>query len=148
MNNIKVVNLIAKINFANMAKVLFMCLFFVFGFLPSYAFEDCIVTADGKLTDISIDDNTIIDVYPLITIMGEKHTLMVHPLKMGSTHFSVLKDKKTKINLKVDVTDVLTRIECDDKNVEIQTMDIPPATDNFRIDVPPYMMRGVEQWIN
>ena len=52
MDIVKTVNLITKINFVYLAKVLFICLFFSMGFIPSHAFEDCIVTADGKFNNV------------------------------------------------------------------------------------------------
>ena len=49
------------------------------------AFEDYLITTKGRLTDISIEDNTIVDVYPVITLMNDKNTLMVSPLAIGKT---------------------------------------------------------------
>ena len=61
---------------------LFFCTLFAGLFsLPVAAFEDCIITTKGKLNDIRIQHNDIIDVFPLITISNNKNTLIVHPLK-------------------------------------------------------------------
>ena len=74
-----------------MKKFLFLLCLII---LPAQAFEDCVISTDGKLTDISIEQNDIIDVYPIFTIMNEKNTLFVHPLKAGKTRFCVLKNGK------------------------------------------------------
>ena len=41
--------------------------------------------ANGKLTDISIVDDAIVEIKSLITIMNEKNILVVSPLKTGKT---------------------------------------------------------------
>ena len=74
------------------------------------AFEDCIVTNNGKLTDISIEDNTVVDVYPLITVMNEKNTLIVHPIKKGKTRFCVLKNNKNISMFTVEVSEFNTTV--------------------------------------
>ena len=68
------------------------------------AFQDCVITTDAKLTDIKIENHNIIDVCPLITIMNEKNTLIVHPLSVGQTRFCVLKNNKNieVFNVKVE----------------------------------------------
>ena len=43
--------------------------------LGVFAYEDCIISTDGKMTDIKIQHNDIIDVFPLITIMNDKMSL-------------------------------------------------------------------------
>ena len=40
--------------------------------LQAFAFEEIIVSTDAKLTDIKIKDNSIVNVYPLVTILNEK----------------------------------------------------------------------------
>ena len=53
--------------------------------------EDCIISNSEKLTDIKIEHNDIIDVFPLITIMNEKNTLIVldffHNYQYSEKHF-------------------------------------------------------------
>ena len=44
------------------------------------AYQDCIITSDEKLTDIKIEDNTILNISPLVTVLNEKNTLIVNPL--------------------------------------------------------------------
>lgn len=79
-----------------MKKIVFLLCLLI---LPAQAFEDCVISTDGKLTDISIEQNDIIDVYPIFTIMNEKNTLFVHPLKAGKTRFCVLKTGNRKLCL-------------------------------------------------
>ena len=63
-----------------------------------YAFEDAIIFADGKITDISIENSKIVDILPLITVMNDRNTLIIHPLSIGNTKVSVIKDNKEKIS--------------------------------------------------
>ena len=78
-----------------MKKIVFTLLFLLISY-QAHAFEDCVITTDEKLTDIEIEDNSVVDVHPLITIMNDKNTIVVHPLKEGVTYFSVKKGKKEK----------------------------------------------------
>ena len=106
------------------------------------AFENYIVTTNGKLTDISIEYNDIINVYPLITLYNEKNTLMVQPLKIGKTRFCVLKNNKEKIMFEVEVLKDKTIIN-NVQGFEILSLDMPPLTENlfnmenFVLDEPP-----------
>ena len=110
----------------------------IFFILPSFSFEDCIVTTNGKLTDIKIQNNTVIDVFPLITILNDKNTLIVHPIKTGKTKFSVQKNKKEKVTFSVDVTPETTTIS-DAEGFDILTIDCPYANKQevVEIDAPP-----------
>lgn len=106
--------------------------------LPVFAFEDCIISTNGKLTDIKIQYNDIIDVYPLITIMNDKNTLIIHPLKEGFTKFSVVKNNKDKFFFSVNVSDEGTNIT-QVEGFDILTVDCPPDTYEylFDLDEPP-----------
>ena len=99
-----------------------------------FAFQDCIIESDGKLTDISIENNTIVDVCPIFTIMNEKNTLYVHPLKEGQTRICVLKNGKQKIMFNVQITENETKID-DIEGFDILTIDEPP--EEIDIDEPP-----------
>ena len=107
--------------------------------LQAQAFEDCVITTNGKLTDISIEDNTIIDVCPLVTIMNNKNTLIVSPLKVGKTRFCVLKNNKDIVMFNVEVMKEKTIID-DVKGFEILTIDAP--FEEFVIDLPPNIKGG------
>lgn len=108
--------------------------------LPSFAFEDCIITTNGKLTDIRIQHNDIIDVYPLVTIENERNTLIVQPLKNGETKFSVVKNNKDKYVFNVKVDEEHTFIG-DKDGFDILTVDCPPNLYEyyFELDEPPIM---------
>ena len=104
-----------------------------------FAYEDCIISTKGKLTDISIEHNDKIDVFPLTTIMNEKNTLILHPLKSGSTRFCVLKDGKDKIMFNVKVETDKTTVE-PVEGFDILTVDCPPDLYEYELDEPPLWM--------
>ena len=106
--------------------------------LPAQAFQDCVITTDGKLSDISIEQNDIIDVYPLFTVMNEKNTLFVHPLKEGKTRLCVLKNNKNIVMFNVEVKPDETIIS-EAEGFEILSIDPPPEAegDIFELDPPP-----------
>lgn len=99
------------------------------------AYQDCLITTDGKLTDISIEDNSVVDVYPLVTLMNDKNTLIVAPLKIGKTRFCILKNNKEIVMFKVDVMSDRTIID-EVKGFEILTID-KPFEDELTLDEPP-----------
>jgi hypothetical protein len=111
--------------------------------LITFAYEDVIVTTDGKLTDISIENNSILDVYPLITIMNDKNTLFFHPLKTGTTSVCVLKNEKEKILFNVEISENITKIT-DTKGFDILSLDAPPEV--FELDLPPQKL-GVKEGV-
>ena len=116
---------------------LLMFLLFIF-FIPAFAYEDALIMTNGKMTDIKIQHNDIIDVFPLITITNDKNTLIVHPLKVGKTKFSILKNNKDKYIFDVEVTKDATNVIAP-KDFETMTVDCPPSEygDDFEIDKPP-----------
>ena len=109
-------------------------LIFLLSINTVFAFQDCIIESDGKLTDISIENNTIVDVCPIFTIMNEKNTLYVHPLKEGQTRICVLKDGKQKVMFNIEITENETKID-DVDGFDILTIDEPP--EEIDIDEPP-----------
>ena len=122
-------------NYSTIILILFNSLI-----LPAHALEDCVIMAQGKLTDIRIEDNTVLNVYPLITIMNDKNTLMVSPLKEGKTNFSVLKNNRERFVFEVEVTKNGTSIK-EVKGFDILTID-EPETDKFELDEPPKKLGG------
>ena len=104
--------------------------------LGANAFEDCIIMNNGKLTDINIEDNTVIDVFPLITVMNEKNTLIVHPLKSGKTRFCALKNGKNLVLFEVEANDIETIINAPD-GFEVFPIDPPNDEHEFELDEPP-----------
>lgn len=103
--------------------------------LPAQAFEDYIITTNGKLTDISIENNKIVDVYPIITVMNDKNTLMVTPLKEGKTRVCFLKNNKEKVMFNIEVTEEKTLID-EVEGFDILSLD-SPVEENFILDEPP-----------
>lgn len=124
-----------------MKKLLFLLALIFIQNLQAIALEDCIVTTNGQLTDIQIENNTIIDVYPLITVLNEKNTLIVHPLKTGITCFTVRKNLKEKVLFHVKITETETLIK-EVEGFEILTLDSPPAKEEFELDLPPNIKGG------
>ena len=112
----------------------------MFTTLSVYAYEDCFVTNTGNLTDISIEDNTIVDVYPMVTIMNDKDTLIFHPLKTGKTRVCVLKNNKNIIMFNVMVTELETIVDAPD-GFEVLTIDKPFDEFEFTLDEPPKGVR-------
>ena len=119
-------------------KKIFTIISLIAFIMPVSAFEDCIISNDAKLTDITIEHNDIIDVFPLITLMNEKNTLIVHPMKVGSTRFGVLKNGKEKVIFNVNVTENETLIE-PVEGFEILSIDCPPGyfEYEYELDEPP-----------
>ena len=101
-----------------------------------FSYEDCIIASDGKLTNIKIEDNTVVDVCPLITIMNEKNILVVHPLKIGQTKVCILKNDKEIIDFEVNVKDHETIVE-EVEGLEVLTLDAPDEP--IEIDEPPLL---------
>lgn len=122
-----------------MKKILFGLI--LLSVLPVYAFEDCLISTNGKLSDISIEHNDIVDVCPVVTIMNEKNTLLVHPLKAGETRLCVLKNNKDKVMFNIKITPEKTIID-EVKGFEIIKIDEPPAAAGDEIDPPP-MLREI-----
>jgi len=117
-------------------KSLLLLFFFLLFMQSVFAYEDCIITADGRMSDIKIQHNDIIDVFPLITVMNDKNTIIVHPLKTGQTKFSVVKDNSDKIFFDVKVTGEKTYVSNVD-GFEMLTIDCPPIEEYFELDEPP-----------
>ena len=116
-------------------KIFLLISLFIFSTLQSQAFEDYLIISDSKLVDIRIDNNTIIDVYPIITVMNEKNILVVHPLTCGTTRFSVLKNDKERISFHVYVENNKTLIG-EVEGFNLLALDEPPS-DDFELDLPP-----------
>ena len=117
-------------------KKLLTALIFIFSASYACAYETCLITSDSKLTDISIENNEIIDVCPIFTIMNEKNTLLVRPLKEGETRFCVLKNNKDKVMFSVKVEADKTTIN-DVEGFDVLGIDEPPQEYEYELDEPP-----------
>ncbi len=128
---------LSNFHFLNFNFQLFILICFILCMQAQvYAYEDCIITTDGKMTDIKIQHNDIIDVFPLITVTNDKNTIIVHPLKPGQTKFSIVKNNKDKFFFDVKVSDEKTFVQEKD-GFEIFTIDCPPTEEYFELDEPP-----------
>ena len=125
-----------------MVKKFFTLLVLSFTTLTVNAYEDCIVINNGKITDISIEDNTIVDVYPLVTVNNNKNTLIFHPLKDGKTRVCALKNNKNIIMFNVEINDLKTIVNAPD-GFEVFTLDTPTGEADFTLDSPPIINGGV-----
>lgn len=113
-----------------------LLIIFLMLFSPVFAYQDCLVTTDGKLTDISIENNKLVDVYPLVTVMNEKNTLIVQPLKEGTTRFCVLKNNKNIVMFNIKITKNETFID-EVEGFEILPIDKPfKDEERFELDKP------------
>lgn len=136
--------------FRQYRKCFFALLSLILLSLSSYAFEDCLIINDEKLTDISIENNKIVDIFPLITIMNEKNTLFVHPLQVGKTRVCVLKGKKDKVMFEINVSEDETQISEVD-GFDILKIDAPPEFFEYELDFPPLNLpisSGEKVWTN
>ena len=115
-------------------KIIFLFLL-IFCSSKVFAYEDCMIITNGKLNQIKIENNQIIDVFPLITVMNEKNTLIVHPLKEGLTGFTVVKNDKDKFLFMVKVTEDETKISEKD-GFNIIAIDEPPSVLDYDLDLP------------
>lgn len=101
--------------------------------LQAQAFEEVVVSSNAKLTDIKIKDNSIINVYPLVTIMNEKNTLFFEPLGIGNTEVCILKDEKNLVVFNVEVKEDETIVECAEE-FDVLAIDLPHE---LTLDLPP-----------
>ena len=121
----------------------YVVLFFI-ACLPisCFAFEDYMISTNGKLTNITIQDNTVVDIYPLITVLNKKNTLIIHPLKEGETIFSVVKNEKKKYEFYVRTSQDKTFVT-PMEGFEVLAIDIPPIEteedneEEEKLDLPP-----------
>jgi len=128
---------LSNFTFSILELQLFLFTVFILCFQTQvFALEDCIITTDGKMSDITIQNRNVIDIFPLVTIMNDKNTIIVHPLKIGETNFSLLKDNKEKFFFDVKVTREKTFVK-DVDGFEILTIDCPPTEEYFELDGPP-----------
>lgn len=118
-----------------MKKYFFILLTFLIT-LQTYAFEDYIIMSKGKLNNISIEDNTVVDIFPIVTIINSKNTLMITPLRIGKTKVSIVKNNKEKIMFNVEVFENKTIVE-NVKGIEAIALDTP--VNEFELDEPPML---------
>ena len=107
--------------------------------LQAQALEDFIMSTDSKISDIKIKDTSVININPLTTILNEKNTLFITPIKIGETSFSLQKNNKI-FNFNVVVKDNETIISENDE-FEIVSLDTHPQILDCEIDTPPVLKK-------
>lgn len=120
-----------------------LCILIAAMIMPVYALEDCIITSDTKMTDIEVENPDVIEVHTLVTVMNEKNTLVVHPLKIGKTSFSVMKDG-VRVNFKVNIDDYETEVESVN-GYDVLPLDEPPEFVDCDIDRPPILRNEIDE---
>ena len=117
-----------------MIKKILTISFIFFTIQSTYAYEDCILSSDGKLGNIKVNNSSIADIYPVITISNEKNMFIIHPLKEGKTKISLVKNDKNSISFNITVKKNETIAE-DVDGIEILTLDEPDLP--IELDAPP-----------
>ena len=116
-----------------MKKYLLILLIFLTS-LQTYAFEDCIITTSEKVSEIKVEDNSILNAYPLVTIENNKNIIFINPHKVGETKVFITKSDNEKTTLSIKVTASETFI-CTGQDFEALSLDTPPEW--LEIDLPP-----------
>ena len=121
-------------------KKFFLITLIFFISLQAQAFEELVLSADEKISDIKIEDNSILNIYPLTTILNEKNILFLVPQKTGNTSFSLLKEGK-KYNFDVKITESDTDV-AEQGGFEILPLDNHPIILDCDIDIPPIIKKN------
>ena len=116
-------------------KILTISLIF-FTIQSAHAYEDCILSSDGQLGSIKVNNPAIAEVYPIITISNEKNMFIIHPLKEGKTKISLLKNGKDSISFNISVKEDETVTDEVD-GIEILSLDEPDIP--IELDTPPIL---------
>lgn len=104
--------------------------------LQTQAFEEYILSTEGKLSKINIENSEILKIEPVITIDNSKNTLFITPLKEGETKFSVVKDNVEKITFDVKINEENISFSQID-GFDIVAFDTPPVILDCNLDKPP-----------
>ena len=104
--------------------------------LQTQAFEEYILSTEGKLSKINIENSEILKIEPVITIDNSKNTLFITPLKEGETKFSVVKNNVEKITFDVKINEENISFSQID-GFDIVAFDAPPVILDCNLDEPP-----------
>lgn len=121
-------------------KRVFLTALILFSTLQAYALEDYILSTDGRLNNITVENKEIIKIQPLITIDNSKNTLFITPLKQGETRFCVTKNEAEKHEFSVRITEdkaIFSKVS----GFEIVAFDTPPVIWDFQLDLPPMLRK-------
>lgn len=121
-----------------MKKIFLISLISCFS-LQTYAFEDLVLTTDGKINNIKIENNSILDIQPLTTILNEKNTLFIIPKNIGETSFTLSKNEESFVfNIKIEKENtIINNID----GFEIVSLDTHPIILDCDIDMPPIIKK-------
>ena len=110
--------------------------------LQTFAFEDCVITTSEKVSEIKVEDDSILNARPLVTIENKKNIIFINPLSVGETKIYITRDNNQKATLEVKITETETIISQED-DFEIISLDMPPEV--LEIDLPPIKTKETEE---
>ena len=117
-----------------MRKIIGIVLFSNILAMPTFAFENYIISSESPVVSIENKTPTVFDVKPLTTLMNERDTMIFQALKEGDGEFVVNtedgKSSVVKVNIKKDVTTFKTN-----SNLECIILDDIP--EEYELDLPP-----------
>ena len=104
--------------------------------LQTQAFEEYILSTEGRLSKINVENEEILKIQPIITIDNSKNTLFITPLKEGETKFSVVKNSLEKITFDVKIDEKKANFS-QVEGFYIVAFDAPPVILDCNLDEPP-----------
>lgn len=121
-----------------MKKIILIFLIFFFT-LQAQAFEDVILSAEEKISNIKIEEDSIINVNHLTTIQNKKNILFILPKREGKTKLFLTKKNKQYV-FEIEVKKRKTYVE-KKEDFEIVSLDTPPSFFDYQIDIPPIISK-------
>ena len=121
-----------------MKKIILIFLIFFFT-LQAQAFEDVILSAEEKISNIKIEEDSIINVNHLTTIQNKKNILFILPKREGKTKLFLTKKNKQYV-FEIEVKKEKTYVE-KKEDFEIVSLDTPPNFFDYQIDIPPIISK-------
>ena len=121
-----------------MKKIILIFLIFFFTF-QAQAFEDVILSAEEKISNIKIEEDSIINVNHLTTIQNKKNILFILPKREGKTKLFLTKKNKQYV-FEIEVKKEKTYVE-KKEDFEIVSLDTPPSFFDYQIDIPPIISK-------
>ena len=121
-----------------MKKIILIFLIFFFT-LQAQAFEDVILSAEEKISNIKIEEDSIINVNHLTTIQNKKNILFILPKREGKTKLFLTKKNKQYV-FEIEVKKEKTYVE-KKEDFEIVLLDTPPSFFDYQIDIPPIISK-------
>ena len=109
----------------------------------TFAFEDCVLSSDTKLTNLKVEPEEIVNINPIYTIKNEKNMFILQPTKIGKSKLKFTRNNDENIVLDIEVTEDETIIDKID-GIEIFSLDSIENNENninedFELDPPPIL---------